>query len=192
MKTRGLIYILTTLLTQSCVDHSSIDNTKATQQETITQTLDQVDSSNTKDWCLIEIKKIFPQWADSCLVLEIAKPLYSNVQFILCTHSDGVSMATYLFTFYKNKVKDYEILENIPDKDLSSPHAYEYKKIKDINIDKFVVVNYIQSVNDKSVLTKSGEFKNGFDFENVKIKTDSSLTSLTILNDGQIRRDKLK
>jgi hypothetical protein len=101
-------------------------------------------------------------------------------------------MTTYLFTFNNNKIKDHEILIDGADQDLSSPRNYEYKELRNSIDNKFVVVNYIKSVSDKRVLTKDGEFKTGFDFENVKIKIDSTVTALSILNDGRIRRDTLK
>ena len=193
MKTRNIILILTALLCQSCLDHSANDSSKTNQQDsTSNSVLVQNDSLTSKDWRLIEIGKMLPQWPDSSLTLESAKTINANVFSVLCTHSDGVSMTTYLFTFNNNKVKDHEIIIDGADQDLSSPRNYEYKELRDSIDNKFVVVNYIQSVSDKSVLTKDGEFKTGFDFENVKIKMDSTVTALSILNDGQIRRDTLK
>jgi hypothetical protein len=152
----------------------------------------QNDSLTSKDWRLIEIEKMLPQWPDSSLTLDNTRTINTNVFFILCTHADGVNMTTYLFTFNNNKIKDHEILIDGADQDLSSPRNYEYKELRNSIDNKFVVVNYIKSVSDKRVLTKDGEFKTGFDFENVKIKIDSTVTALSILNDGRIRRDTLK
>jgi hypothetical protein len=193
MKTKDIILILTTLLYQSCLDHTSNDSSKTNQQDSTVSNsvLAQNDSSN-KDWRLIEIGKILPQWSDSSLTLEDTRTINANVFSILCTHSDGISMTTYLFTFNNRKVKDHEIIIDGADQDLSSPRDYEYMELRDSIGNKFVAVNYIQSVNDKSVLIKDGEFKTGFNFENVKIKTDSTVTALSILSDGRIRRDTLK
>lgn len=181
------------MLFQSCVDHSASENSKVIQQESpvAISVLGQHDSIPSKDRRLIEIGKIFPQWSESSLTLENVKPINANVFSVLCTHSDGVSMTTYLFTFNNDKVKDHEIIVDGADQDLSSPQNYGYKEIRDSTNNKYVVIHYIQSVIDKTVLTKDGKFKTGVNFENVKIKTDSTVTVLSILNDGRIKRDTL-
>lgn len=193
MKTKNIFFILTTLLIQSCADHSTIERSETNQQDSSNSNspLKQNDILIDKEWCLSEVGKILPQRPESSLVLESIKTINANIFSLLCTHSDGVSTTTYLFTFNNNKVKDYEILVHSTDQDLSSPRDYEYKELRDSTDNKFVVVGYIQSVNDKNVLTKDGAFKTGFNFENVTINVDSTVTTLVILNDGQIRRDTL-
>ena len=194
METRDIFFILTTLLIQSCADHSSNDRSKKNLQDSSNSisALMQNDSLTDKDWRLSEIENILPQWPHSSLTLESVKTINANVFSVFCKQSDGVSMTTYVFTFNNNKIKDYEILVYNADQDLSSPRDYTYKELRDSTDNKFIVVGYIQSLNGKNVLTKDGDFKTGFNFENVIIKIDSTLTRLVILNDGQIRRDTLK
>jgi hypothetical protein len=195
MKSKDIILILTTLLCQSCLDYSSNESSKSNQEDSTNSRnpiFAQIDSTTIKDWRLIEIGKVLPQWPDSSLKLESAKAIDSDVFSVLCTHSDGVSTTTYLFTFNNRKIKDYEIIVEGADQDLSSPRMYQYKELIDSVDNKFVVVNYTQTVIDKGALTNNGEFKDGYNFENVKIKTDSIVLALSILNNGQIRRDTLK
>ena len=186
--------MLTILILQSCNDHSADESSKTNHHDTTISNLvlTKNDSVSVKDWRLSEIQRILPQWPDTSLTIGSVKEISANVFSVLCTHSDGVSMTTYLFTFNNRKVKDHELLTDQADQDLSSPLSYEYTEWRESTDNKFVVVTYIESVNDKSVLTKDGEFKTGFDFENVKIKTDSCVTELSILSDGQIKRDTLK
>ena len=178
----------------SCVEHTPNNNSNTDKQDTTISNsiIVQTDNIPSNKWCLNEMRKVLPQWPDSSLTLSDSEKINENVFYVLCNHSDGVSMTTYLFTFNNNKVKDYEITVYGPDQDLSSPSDFEYTELRSSTDNKFIVVTYIESVNDKSVLTTTGEFKTGFDFENVTIKTDSIVTTLSILNDGIIKRDTLK
>ena len=192
MSVKNLVFILPSLALLSCCDpnHNSTINK---QDTTISNSIIvQTDNIPSNKWCLNEMRKVLPQWPDSSLTLSDSEKINENVFYVLCNHSDGVSMTTYLFTFNNNKVKDYEITVYGPDQDLSSPSDFEYTELRSSTDNKFIVVTYIESVNDKSVLTTTGEFKTGFDFENVTIKTDSIVTTLSILNDGIIKRDTLK
>lgn len=112
--------------------------------------------------------------------------------YILFEIQDGVSLTNYIMTFVENKYKDYEVLDQGVDYDLSFSH-HEHTTLRKSTKRNFIVVVYMESAADKSKVDEKGEwFKEGFDFDNVEIKTDSTVISLTIKDGGTIKRDTIK
>ena len=90
METRDIFFILTTLLIQSCADHSSNDRSKKNLQDSSNSisALMQNDSLTDKDWRLSEIENILPQWPHSSLTLESVKTINANVFSVFCERKD--------------------------------------------------------------------------------------------------------
>ncbi|MCW3103663.1 MAG: hypothetical protein JWO09_2103 [Bacteroidetes bacterium] len=111
--------------------------------------------------------------------------------YILYEIADGVSSTDYVMTFVDNHYKDYEVVDQHHDQELSFSR-YEYKTLRNSSGRNFIVVDYIESAADKNKVDENDEwFKEGFNFENVKIETDSTVVSLTVMNNGTIKRDTL-
>lgn|GEM_PF-6706662 len=119
------------------------------------------------------------------------KKVNDSTFYILCNLSDGVSFSTYIMTFVKDKVHDYEKLTETADQDLSYPY-YHYRTLTYSSNGLYRTTKYFQEPADKTVLIDSTTFKKGFDFENVPIKTDSVTTEIKVLPSGKIRRNVIK
>ncbi len=142
---------------------------------------------------LIElIKKITPStFADCRIEIKTKTKINERTSYILYELSDGVSLTDYLMTFTDNKHVDHEAIEETHDQDFSITH-YEFRTLKNSKKNYFLIANYYQIPADKKVLAQDNSyFKEGFNFENVKIKTDSIIIALTVESNGIIRRDTI-
>lgn len=192
MKTTLKFYIVITLLT-SCLNQSQQNDLTNKTQDSTLETASNTDQATISDPLIDSIKKITPSTFSDCNIeIESKTSVNNQTYFIIYSVSDGVCLTKYIMTFKDNKFKDYEELDKNPDQDFSITH-YEFRQLKESNKTKFLIANYKQTVADKNVINnKDGYFKEGYNFENVKIKTDSTIISLTVLNDGNIKRDTIK
>jgi hypothetical protein len=143
---------------------------------------------------LIEvIKKITPSaFPDATIEIQLKKDLDPQHSMIIYTVTDGVSFSKYLMTFSNGAYRDYEVLEQSSDADYSVTH-YRYILLRDSNSCIFTTVHYQESAADKNVLAQDPDyFKEGYNFENVAIRTDSTIIKLNISESGSIIRDTLK
>jgi hypothetical protein len=118
--------------------------------------------------------------------------LNDSVFYVLYSVNTPVNRTEYLLSFINNKPQEDEMISNAPDADLSIPH-YDFTDFHSFNDTLYEVFHYDQSVKyPEKVLTKDGQFKEGLDFENVDIKTDTTHLRFRILGNGFIVHDTIK
>jgi len=151
------------------------------------------DSTTIPSWMYDEIKHvdIYDLKDSQQYKIEEITPL-NNGSLLAVTHYYGlVNGGAYLLSFQNKKLKDFEVINENVDWDLSIPNIPDSKEyiLKEGN--RFLVTTYYQEVADTSLINADGWFKPGHDLDNVEIKKDSTVTLLSPLDNGMIKRDTL-
>ena len=207
MRITKLFSFILCILTFGCADNvqqtnnpisnaiNSTDTSLIDSSYRITPTVEIAQGIILQDTIIEQMKRITPwtyQYSEGRLTIDTKTIINDRTFYILFEIATGVGSTNYIMTFVNNQYKDYEILEDSNDHDLSFAR-YEYRTLRKAMNENFIVVDYIETAADKNKVDEKGEwFKEGFNFENVEIKTDSTVVSLTILNSGTIKRDTLR
>jgi hypothetical protein len=188
MKFSGLVLII--IFFQNC--SNTVQQPTIHHDTTTPKSVDSISKENTS-WIYDSlVNRNHSVYEERRIQIEKNVRLNDSVFYVLYSVNSPVNRSEYVLTFIHNKPQADEMISESPDADFSIPQ-YDYTEYRLSNDTLFDVYHYDQEVKyPEKVLTKEGDFKEGFDFENVDIKTDTTHSRVRISANGFIKRDTIK
>lgn len=189
----GNILAVVILLLISCNDSGkSIQQPSGDSQTTVNATIDSV-SKDKNTWIYDTlVNRNHSAYEERTIEIEKNVRLSDSVFYVLYSVGTPVNRIEYILPFINNRALDDVMIGEGADADYSIPF-YDYTEYQFVNDTLYHVFNYDQRVKyPEKVLDKDGHFKEGLDFENVDIKTDTTHSRIRINRTGLILRDTVK
>jgi hypothetical protein len=190
LKIENFISCLIFIIIYAC--NNSVKQKKQSSDTTVIHPVDST-SKITSAWIFDTVaNRTHSPYEQRTAEIEKNVRLNDSVFYVLYSVNTSVNRTEYLLSFINNRAQKEVMISEGPDADLSIPH-YDFTEYKSSNDTLYEVFHYDQTVKyPEKVLTKDGQFKEGSDFENVDIKTDTTHVRIRILHNGFIVHDTIK
>lgn len=122
----------------------------------------------------------------------LSQRINDSVTYLVLPFSTPTNGGERLVSFLRDRRVDSEELRGVPDQDFSIPF-YSFSEYVVEGPGKYLVTQYTEAVRDTAeVLDAQGHFKEGFDMENVALRTDTLRLRVQVRGDGRLQRDTVR
>lgn len=147
----------------------------------------QINTDNPPRWLLDFINEPIDTFIDFShqhyTAVDSYTKLNDSIDLVLYSIGDGVCLHRYVATFVQAKVKDQACIQISPDHDLSQP-MYRYREFSSSNNRIFHVYDVTDKPLYDSVLTSNGRFREGINFDDTEITSDTITYDIKVLSSG--------